>query len=430
MYGLQVSNTKIGLCSSLFTLLLLGLSLNFIIHFQKINMGKKHRHEKHHKHRLDHERVSVDSSDEGPVLVPKLIVKFGSENTPERHQYSPSPDFAVKEENTESLEHSKHSKEKKKKKKKDKKKHDKDKEHRKKKKRKRDHSYDENLDSYPSVPPQLTPQNHNSPSSPEPENSPKRFCPETGKEPEYSSSVVSPNPLADSKPKSSLCKVLEYLLVMLEKKDVNNFFSNPVSDTIAPGYSTLIKEPMDFSTMREMIETDRFSSLNQFRNAFDLICNNCMTYNGPETVFFKSAKLLQRQGQRILAPERIKALAEHLPLIKELTSEELGFELTEELTADLTPDDEKDVTKFIEEIRVSVSQKATGKFEAIPDTLLPEEILAQARVAAKEAADKLKSKGAPPMGYLKRKADVTTLAMVTPGGSGKMIFALCKFLDF
>ena len=60
-------------------------------------MGKKHRHEKHHKHRLDHERESVDSSDDCPVLVPKLIVKFGSENTPERQQYS--PDFAVKEEN-------------------------------------------------------------------------------------------------------------------------------------------------------------------------------------------------------------------------------------------------------------------------------------------------------------------------------------------
>ena len=385
-------------------------------------MGKKHRHEKH-KHRTDHDRESVDSSEDCPVLVPKLIVKFGSENTPDRHHYSSSPDFDLKEENTESLDHTKQNKERKKKKKKDKKKHDKDKEHRKKKKRKRDYSDDENLDSYPSVPPQLTPQNpHNSPSSPEPEHSPKRICSASDKEPEYSSlassSVLSPSPHAGSKPKSSLCKVLEYLLVMLEKKDVNNFFANPVSDTIAPGYSTLIKEPMDFSTMREMIEGDKFSSLNQFRNSFDLICNNCMTYNGPETVFFKSAKLLQRQGQRILAPERIKALAEHLPLIRDLTSVELGFELTEALTTDLTPDDQKDVTKFIEEIRVSVSQKA-GKFEAIPDTMLPEEILAQARLAAKEAADKLKSRGAPPMGYLKRKADVTTLALVTPGGSGK-----------
>merc|ERR1712110_1394765 len=103
--------------------------------------------------------------------------------------------------------------------------------------------------------------------------------------------------------------------------------------------------------MREMIETDRFSSLNQYRNAFDLICNNCMTYNGPETVFFKSAKLLQRQGQRILAPERIKALAEHLPLIKELSVEELGFDMSDEIASELTLEDEKDVSKFIEEIR-------------------------------------------------------------------------------
>ena len=140
-----------------------------------------------------------------------------------------------------------------------------------------------------------------------------------------------------------------------------------------------------------------------------------MTYNGPETIFFKSAKTLQRQGQRILAPERIKALAEHLPLIKDLTVEELGFELNEEITAELTVEDEKDVSKFIEEIRVSVS-RPPGKFEAIPDALLPEEILAQAKAAASEAADKLKKKGGAPMGYLRRKPDdSTSLTIITPG---------------
>merc|ERR1719336_164651 len=206
---------------------------------------------------------------------------------------------------------------------------------------------------------------------------------------------------------------------MLEKKDVNNFFANPVSDTLAPGYSTIIKEPMDFSTMRMLLEEGKFTSLNQFRSSFDLICNNCMTYNGPETVFFKSAKLLQRQGQRILAPERMKALAEHLPLIKDLTVEELGFELNEEITAELTVEDEKDVSKFIEEIRVSVS-RPPGKFEAIPDALLPEEILAQAKGAASEAADKLKKKGGAPMGYLRRKPDdSTSLTIITPDPQGR-----------
>ena len=388
-------------------------------------MGKKHKHEKHHKHKSDRDRDrhSTDSMeyDEAPVLIPKLIVKFGADNTPERTD-SPQPAAPRLEHNEEgyqdSYSHHHRHKEKKKKKKKDKKKHhEKDKEHRKKKKRKRDYSDDETLELYPSVPPQLTPQNPQTETpSPEPDLLIKRLCTEPIRQESIS---PSPSPLIRSSNSSScntsLGKVLEYLLVMLEKKDINNFFSNPVTDTIAPGYSTMIKEPMDFSTMREMIEEGKFKTLSQFRHSFDLICNNCMTYNGPETIFFKSAKTLQRQGQRILAPERIKALAEHLPLIKDLTVEELGFELNEEITAELTVEDEKDVSKFIEEIRVSVS-RPPGKFEAIPDALLPEEILAQAKGAASEAADKLKKKGGAPMGYLRRKPDdSTSLTIITPG---------------
>ena len=52
---------------------------------------------------------------------------------------------------------------------------------------------------------------------------------------------------------------------MLERKDMTNFFSQPVSDTFAPGYSQIIKEPMDFSTMNEKIEENKYESLNQFR---------------------------------------------------------------------------------------------------------------------------------------------------------------------
>jgi hypothetical protein len=48
---------------------------------------------------------------------------------------------------------------------------------------------------------------------------------------------------------------------MLEKRDVSRFFSQPVSDTFAPGYSTIIKEPMDFSTMHEKIGKNVFCSV-------------------------------------------------------------------------------------------------------------------------------------------------------------------------
>merc|ERR1712240_790491 len=253
--------------------------------------------------------------------------------------------------------------------------------------------------------------------SPSPEPQAKRICTER-------LSASSPRREVPTRTcvqkQNSLGKILEYLLVMLEKKDVNNFFANPVSDTFAPGYSTIIKEPMDFSTMREMIEEGKFSNLEQFRYSFDLICNNCMTYNGPDTVYYKTAKKLQQQGQRILAPERIKALSEHLPLIRDLTNEELGFEMSDEIASEMTLEDEKDVSKFIEEIRGAV-RRPPGKFEAIPDSLLPEEILSQAKNAAKTAADKLlKKKSGAHLGYLRQKPDgSTSLAVLTPEPDSK-----------
>ena len=52
---------------------------------------------------------------------------------------------------------------------------------------------------------------------------------------------------------------------MLFSKDVNGFFADPVNDTIAPGYSTIILNPMDFSTMESKIETDDYDSILDYK---------------------------------------------------------------------------------------------------------------------------------------------------------------------
>jgi len=218
------------------------------------------------------------------------------------------------------------------------------------------------------------------------------------------------------KPVSPLGKILDYLLLMLEKKDLNNFFTSPVSDTFAPGYSNIIKEPMDFTTMREKIEDAKYKSLEVFRYDFNLICNNCMTYNLPDTVYYKTAKKLQQQGQRILAPERLRALAEHLPLMKELSRLELGFDISLPVpVTEMSLEHKEDVSKYIEEIRSAVV-RPPGKFEAIPDPLTPEDLAAQAKAAAKSAADKLvKRRVSAQMGYLKNRPDGSaSLAIITP----------------
>jgi len=372
-------------------------------------MGKnKHKHEKHKHHRPSREY------DEMPLnpAVPKLIVKIGSEMTPERVD---SPAAPVLYPSDDQFHHHHRHKEKKKKKKKDKKKnYDKEKDrehrhhHRKKKKR-----------EYSSMDPGFYPVKPDTPEIPckvpRLEEEPGMLSPKR--------EVPSRTCASSVKQKTTMFgKVLEHLLVMLEKKDVSHFFSQPVSDTFAPGYSQIIREPMDFSTMNEKIEDGKYENLDSFRRDFELICNNCMLYNSADTIYHKSAKRLLQQGLRVLAPDRMRALAEHIPMIKELTVSQLGFELKDEIPAEMTIEDEKDVSKVIEEIRGCV-RRPPGRFEAIPDNLPPEDVSNQAREAAQQAAAKLaRHKPRSQMGFLRQKQDGTTsLAIVTPNmmdGSG------------
>ena len=65
--------------------------------------------------------------------------------------------------------------------------------------------------------------------------------------------IKSEDELQGKKQNTNLARFLEYLLKVLQKKDSNNFFAMPVNDQFAPGYSQIIKTPMDFSTMRSKV---------------------------------------------------------------------------------------------------------------------------------------------------------------------------------
>ncbi len=68
----------------------------------------------------------------------------------------------------------------------------------------------------------------------------------------------------DQSQRKALSKLLDHCLPMLEKKDNNGFFSNPVTDLIAPGYSQIIKKPMDFLTMRTKLAAGSYNTLKDF----------------------------------------------------------------------------------------------------------------------------------------------------------------------
>ncbi|XP_001371370.1 bromodomain-containing protein 7 [Monodelphis domestica] len=115
-----------------------------------------------------------------------------------------------------------------------------------------------------------------------------------------------------------LQEALNQLMRQLQRKDPSAFFSFPVTDFIAPGYSMIIKHPMDFSTMKEKIKNNDYQSIEELKENFKLMCSNAMIYNKPETIYYKAAKKLLHSGMKILSQERIQSLKQSIDFMADL----------------------------------------------------------------------------------------------------------------
>lgn len=231
--------------------------------------------------------------------------------------------------------------------------------------------------------------------------------------------------------RTPLQRLLEHLLRSMEKRDPQQFFAWPVTDSIAPGYSQIITSPMDFSTIKQKIDDNNYQNLQEFVDDFKLMCDNAMTYNHSDTIYYKAAKKLLHVGLKMVTPEKLRQLRPVLMYMNDITKEELGFELGVEdpnnLDVPVTEEqiererEQEERNEEAEELRKENQRKmrlaSLGKFEAIPDDLTPEEILKQARGAAKAATEKLSLKRAnSKMGFLRQKKDGTTsLQIIVPG---------------
>ncbi|XP_048762024.1 bromodomain-containing protein 7-like [Ostrea edulis] len=209
---------------------------------------------------------------------------------------------------------------------------------------------------------------------------------------------------------------LKHIHKMLQKKDVNGFFAYPVNDMIAPGYSSIILNPMDLSTMMSKIESHQYRNVLEYKKDFVLMCNNAMTYNRPETIYYREAKRLLSVGMKLMSKEKLINMKRTLPFLASMTYAELGVEEPDETTALM----EAIVEEERQEKERAKEREELGRFEAIPDNLSPEEILAQARAAAKDAADMLtlrepKSR----FGFLRRRTDgSTSMTLLNPDNDG------------
>ncbi|XP_039336049.1 bromodomain-containing protein 9 isoform X2 [Saimiri boliviensis] len=196
-------------------------------------------------------------------------------------------------------------------------------------------------------------------------------------------------------------QLLEHFLRQLQRKDPHGFFAFPVTDAIAPGYSMIIKHPMDFGTMKDKIVANEYKSVTEFKADFKLMCDNAMTYNRPDTVYYKLAKKILHAGFKMMSKQA--AL--------------LGGEDTavEEPVPEVVPvrvETAKKSKKPSREV-LSCMFEPEGNACSLTDSTAEEHVLALVEHAADEARDRI-NRFLPggKMGYLKRNGDGSLLYSV------------------
>ncbi|KAM3823090.1 bromodomain-containing protein 9 isoform 1-T1 [Vipera latastei] len=189
-------------------------------------------------------------------------------------------------------------------------------------------------------------------------------------------------------------QLLEHFLRQLQRKDPHGFFAFPVTDAIAPGYSMIIKHPMDFGTMKEKIVANEYKSVTEFKADFKLMCDNAMTYNRPDTVYYKLAKKILHAGFKMMS-KQAALLGDEDPAIEDPVPEVVPVHVE-------TTKKSKKPSKEV----ISCIFEPEGNACSLTDSTAEEHVLALVEHAADEARDRINqclpnSK----IGYLKKNTD-------------------------
>ncbi|XP_037385755.1 bromodomain-containing protein 9 isoform X3 [Talpa occidentalis] len=199
---------------------------------------------------------------------------------------------------------------------------------------------------------------------------------------------------------SPIQQLLEHFLRQLQRKDPHGFFAFPVTDAIAPGYSMIIKHPMDFGTMKDKIGANEYKSVTEFKADFKLMCDNAMTYNRPDTVYYKLAKKILHAGFKMMSKAAL-----------------LGGEdaAVEEPVPEAVPVQVETAKKSKRPSRETISCvfEPEGNACSLTDSTAEEHVLALVEHAADEARDRLdRFLPGGKMGYLRRTGEGSLLYSV------------------
>ncbi|KAH0791158.1 bromodomain-containing protein 7 isoform X2 [Histomonas meleagridis] len=160
-------------------------------------------------------------------------------------------------------------------------------------------------------------------------------------------------------PSPALVKAINDLVKKVSQKDIQKIFAQPVTEDIAPGYFSIVKHPMDLSTIKSKIHDDEYQSLQQFKDDMYLMFNNCMTYNPPGSFVFK-------EGSTIL-----QFFRKQLKLVKKQLKGETPHTLSS--SSRTLSNDTTQTTSIFENLDIPVifeeTKSHTTDVQTFPDTL-------------------------------------------------------------
>ncbi|NP_001135244.1 bromodomain-containing protein 7 [Salmo salar] len=226
----------------------------------------------------------------------------------------------------------------------------------------------------------------------------------------------------EEKELTPLQEALSQLIRQLQRKDPSAFFSFPVTDLIAPGYSTIIKRPMDFGAMKEKVKNEYYQSLEELKVDFRIMCENAMIYNKPETIYHKAARKLLHSGMKILRPERLESLRQSIEFMADLenpanrsskTGEEVGNSSMDQCKDGPSPTDPSETAQSAPN---TPRKDNDSKDEVSKVVSQAEKELEEIRKLIDDSGGKLSSRGLESeLDFERRKSDgSTTLAILNP----------------
>ncbi|KAL7067318.1 bromodomain-containing protein [Cryptosporidium serpentis] len=124
---------------------------------------------------------------------------------------------------------------------------------------------------------------------------------------EESVEVKQNKPLKVKRPRRPNEILLE-IVRRLYKRDRQQIFAEPVNAELVPDYYQVIKNPMDFSTMRNKVIQEEYKDFESFESDIRLIITNCYTYNRIGTLVYRMGLILEETWDKSKEASRNKYL--------------------------------------------------------------------------------------------------------------------------